>query len=107
SDLARRLIESCALVGSPGPECFAGTRVDGNHIAALADGEGEDAVGHDRRRLAGAAAKIVEPPAPRHLQVLDVVASNLIEGRVAGASHAARVCPPLAVPGSVLRHSRR
>ncbi len=78
ADLARRLIEARAFIGPPRPQRFTGARIDGNHVAPRADREVEDAVGHDRRRLAGAAAEVVELPAPRHLEILDVVAIDLI-----------------------------
>ena len=105
-DLSRRLIEARAFVGPPRPQRFARAGVDGDDVPALAHREVQDAVRHDRRRLAVAAAEVVELPAPGDLQVLGVVARDQLVRRVAGAAAVAGIRPPLAVLRTLLGDSR-
>ena len=98
--LARRSIESRAFVRPPGPQRLAGAGVGRHDVSARTGGEVEHAVHHDRRRLGverlGGGAEVVEPPGPGDLQVLHVVAGDLIERRVARAAFHGAVGPPLA-----------
>ena len=106
-NLARRSLEAGAFVRPPRPQRFAGGGVGGDDGTPLPGGEIEHAVHHDRRRLGrhrlGGRAEVVELPRPRDLQVLDVVASDLIEWRVPGAPLVVAVAAPFS--RRVERHS--
>ena len=108
--LARRLIEARALVRPPGPQRLAGAGIGRHDVAARTGGEVQHAVHHDRRRLGverlGRRAEVVEPPGPGDLQVLDVVAGDLIERRVARAAFDGAVGPPFHRLGTGRRAGR-
>src|SRR5687767_6036960 len=97
-NLARRTLEAGAFVRPPHPQRFAVGGVGGDDGTPLPGREIQHPVHHDRRRLGrhglGGRAEVVEFPRPRDLQVLDVVASDLIEWRVPGASLVVAVAAP-------------
>src|SRR5688572_33479425 len=105
-NLARRALEALALVRAPRPQRLAGGGVSSDDGAPLAGSEVEDAVDHDRRRLGGdrlrRRAEVVELPGPGDLQVVHVLARDLVERRVARAALVGRVGAPLAVRAAFL-----
>ena len=102
----RRDVAALAFVEAVHPQRLAGGPVDGRDVAPLAGRGVEHPADHQRRRLVvevDAGAEVVRPPPPRDLEVGDVVAVDLIEGRVLGAPRIRAVVPPLAVAGALLR----
>ena len=98
------------LVEPVDPQQLAGGRVERHHVAAAAGGGVEHAVDHQRRGLVvevGERPEVGGAEAPLHLEVVEVVAVDLVERRVPGAAQVAAVGPPLAVRRTVLREARR
>ncbi len=97
-NLARRTLEARAFVRPPRPQRFTVGGVGGDDGTPLSGREIQHPVHHDRGRLRrhglGGRAEVVEFPRPRDLQVLDVVARDLVEWRVPGASFVVSVGAP-------------
>ena len=84
------------------PEGLAGGRVDGHHLPAGRGHRVEDAVDVDRRgpvEVVEVGAEVIAPPEPGHLEVREVVAGDLVEGRRAGVPGVAAEVAPLPVLG--------
>jgi hypothetical protein len=103
---ARRRVEARALVGPPRPYRFTGTRIGGNDSTPLPRGEVQFPAHHDRRRFVrrrlGCRSKVVNLEGPRDLEVLDVVARDLIERRILRARLFGSVGAPFAILGTGL-----
>ena len=99
------------VAGVPVPDRLAGSGVEGDHAALVADGRVEDAVDHDGADLRpagrGRRALVARAPAPRHLQVADVAGVDLVERRVAGGARVRPEHAPFAVGGARPGRSRR
>src|SRR5262249_45068504 len=111
----RRLAVAAAFVHArPHPQLLAGRGIDRGHDALPASGRVEHAVRHDRRRLAaidrkrgiaialrGAAERRHRRPdrglpAPRKLQILEIILADLVERRIARRAWIAVEVAPLA-----------
>ena len=97
--IAHAAIEAGGMRLAVGPERLAARRVDRDHRAAVARDRVEDAVDVDRGRARHperARPEVVAAPDPGHLEVLEVIGADLIEGRVAGVRGIPADEPPLA-----------
>ena len=98
------------LVEPVDPPQLAGGRVQRHDVAAAAGGGIEHAVDHQRRGLVvevGKRPEVGGAEAPLRLEVVEVVAVDLVERRVPRAAQVAAVRPPLAPGGAVLGEARR
>src|SRR4051812_9323015 len=108
-NLARRFVEAFTLIRTVYPQCFARARIGGDDIAPLVHGEVEDAVDHDRRRLAAGLRirqQAVGLPDPGDFQILDIVAIDLIEWRVMRTPILPSETPPFPALRALLRNGR-
>ena len=102
----RRDVPALALVEAVHPQRLAGGPVDRHHVTPPAGGRVEHAVHRQGGRLVvevEALAEVVRPPAPRDLEVGDVVAVDLVERGVLRAADVAPVVAPLTVLRPLLR----
>ena len=86
-----------------GPERLAGSRIDSHHLPAGRGHGVDDAVDVDRRgavEVVDVGPEVVAPPDPGDLQVGEVVAVDLVQGRRAGVPGVAAEIAPLAVLGA-------
>ena len=86
-----------------GPERLARARIDRHHLPARRGHGVDDAVDVDRRgavEVVDIGPEVVPPPDPGHLQVGEVVAVDLVQGRRAGVPGVAAEVTPLAVLGA-------
>src|SRR6185295_3330927 len=84
-DLAWSSVESLTLIRPVNPQGLTSSRICSNGKAALVHREVKNAVDHDGSRLAAGLRirdKAVGFPDPCDLQILDVVAVNLIQRRI-------------------------
>ena len=101
----RRRRAPLAFVVAVEPEDLAGGRVEGHRRPPRPGRRVQDAVDHQRRRLQAefrTRSEVVGAEGPGDLQVVEVVAVDLVEGRVSRMGEVAAVARPLAVPGALL-----
>ena len=102
-DLARRRIEARALIGPPRPQRLARPRIGRNDRTSLTSREVQLAAHHERRRLRRRRLRrrsvVVELPGPGDLEVLHVVACDLVDRGIARARLFGAVGAPLAILG--------
>ena len=97
---AGRRLAALAFVQTVHPQHFARRGVERDYRASRAGRRVEDAVHHQRRGLEielGTRPERVGLEAPGDLQVVEVVAVDLIERPVAAAREVATICRPLAI----------
>ena len=102
-ELARRHRGALALADAVRPEELTGLRVERDHRAPGAGGRVEHALHHERRAfelVLGERSEVVGLEAPRHFELAEVGAVDLIERRVAAAVQIGAVVRPFAVPGA-------
>ena len=97
---ANRVAGPLSLIDAVEPQQLAGRPVQGHHIPAAPRGRVEDAIDHERR---GLIVEVRERPkvhgteSPRHLEIVEVVAVNLVERRVSRAAKISAIGLPLTV----------